>query len=718
MNLKKYLLTCCALFICLLNVASLKAQSIYFSPPLLFNSQYPCGISNEVRAEQITEDQLGILWMIGKDSVNRSLYSYNGAVWTSYPIPFDFWDYRELEIDASGNKWIGTKKHGLIKFDGSSFELYNAANSALQCDDIKALKTDLLGNIWVLQICSFNMYLTKINNGTWETFNQVQTGFEFCNEFRFTPDNLGNVYFKTHKSTCTQNNFIVKFDGANYDTISGYDNHIFEMTCDSQGNLYALFRFDPNDGSAIKQIGVYDGNQWTYYKQPEGLSSGTYLRAMTTNDIIYKKGKLWMYNNQRKDFHSFSFSDSVFTFYETNIVYNAKSIDFTVADDNKIWFIYKTTGEVLSGDYVFPRTVSGTVFLDANENGILDNNESGIEDVIVTLNPEGVYATTNDQGFFEFGLNDTTLTHEVVVNLPPYSYFTNSTGTYEVVPSSQSITNLEFGFNYDSTITDVGVSLSSTPPVPGFNRTIYATATNYGYLTISDTLTVTADSFYQNITDVNPAPLSVSGNTVKWLYSFAQNASITFSFDATVDLAAPLGTFTHSTAIIEPVADDTVPQNNFDTLEQEIVSSYDPNEKTAESSGPLLAGDAITYTIQFQNTGNYPASFVIIRDTLDANLDPASIQILGHSHPMSWSLSGVGYLEFNFENINLPDSSTDEAGSHGFIQFSIRTKAGLPVGSIITNEAFIYFDYNPEVATNVTTNKIENVTFITTPPSS
>jgi hypothetical protein len=85
---------------------------------------------------------------------------------------------------------------------------------------------------------------------------------------------------------------------------------------------------------------------------------------------------------------------------------------------------------------------------------------------------------------------------------------------------------------------------------------------------------------------------------------------------------------------------------------------------------------------------------------------------------MSWSLSGVGYLEFNFENINLPDSSNDEAGSHGFIQFSIRTKAGLPVGSIITNEAFIYFDYNPEVATNVTTNKIENVTFITTPPSS
>ncbi len=69
MNLKKYLPVCCALFIWLQHVDGVKAQSIYFSPPITLNSQYPCGVGMEVRAEQITEDQLGILWMIGKDSV-------------------------------------------------------------------------------------------------------------------------------------------------------------------------------------------------------------------------------------------------------------------------------------------------------------------------------------------------------------------------------------------------------------------------------------------------------------------------------------------------------------------------------------------------------------------------------------------------------------------------------------------------------------------------
>jgi hypothetical protein len=55
-----------------------------------------------------------------------------------------------------------------------------------------------------------------------------------------------------------------------------------------------------------------------------------------------------------------------------------------------------------------------------------------------------------------------------------------------------------------------------------------------------------------------------------------------------------------------------------------------------------------------------------------------------------------------FDNIALPDSTTNEAGSHGFVQYSVRAKAGLPNGAQIPNTASIYFDFNLPVVTNAT----------------
>jgi hypothetical protein len=53
-----------------------------------------------------------------------------------------------------------------------------------------------------------------------------------------------------------------------------------------------------------------------------------------------------------------------------------------------------------------------------------------------------------------------------------------------------------------------------------------------------------------------------------------------------------------------------------------------------------------------------------------------------------------------FPTINLLDSTHDEPHSHGFVQFSIKPKAGLPLGTQINNRADIYFDYNSPVITN------------------
>ncbi len=141
-----------------------------------------------------------------------------------------------------------------------------------------------------------------------------------------------------------------------------------------------------------------------------------------------------------------------------------------------------------------------------------------------------------------------------------------------------------------------------------------------------------------------------------------------------------------------------------------ILDSYDPNDKQATPAGVgpqhLIAPDQpLEYLVRFQNTGSDVAYTVTIADTLDANLDVATLEIGAASHPFSWSVGGVGLpvLTWTFKDINLPDSTTNEPASHGYVRFRIRPKAGIPLGATIRNGAAITFDYNSPVLTNLVT---------------
>lgn len=136
-----------------------------------------------------------------------------------------------------------------------------------------------------------------------------------------------------------------------------------------------------------------------------------------------------------------------------------------------------------------------------------------------------------------------------------------------------------------------------------------------------------------------------------------------------------------------------------------VIGSYDPNDKVGfpHGLGPehfLERGQDIEYRIRFQNTGNDTAFFVNIWDTLPATLDPSTVRPIAASHPYTWELTDGGVLNFNFTNILLPDSTTNEPASHGFVSFRISQKPNLPDGTLIENDASIYFDFNEPIQTN------------------
>ncbi|TDN39171.1 T9SS type A sorting domain-containing protein [Hymenobacter sp. UV11] len=155
---------------------------------------------------------------------------------------------------------------------------------------------------------------------------------------------------------------------------------------------------------------------------------------------------------------------------------------------------------------------------------------------------------------------------------------------------------------------------------------------------------------------------------------------------------------------------------------QPILDSYDPNDKqvlpqgrTAEHYTPPTA--ALQYQIRFQNTGSDVAYQVVVVDTLAADLDIRTLQIGAVSHPYRLTLSGHQrpVLTFTFDHLLLPDSTHNRAGSTGFVQFSIQPKAGLPARTRIDNHADIFFDYNPAVRTNTTTNRLYEVPAVVDP---
>lgn len=146
---------------------------------------------------------------------------------------------------------------------------------------------------------------------------------------------------------------------------------------------------------------------------------------------------------------------------------------------------------------------------------------------------------------------------------------------------------------------------------------------------------------------------------------------------------------------------------------QQNIGAYDPNDKRGFPEGYgtehyIYDNTRLDYHIRFQNTGTDTAFNVVIRDTLSPFLDISTLQVGTASHAFKYSIYGQNQqaIAFIFDNIALPDSHVNEPASHGFIQFSIQQKLQNPIGTIIENQAAIYFDFNEPVFTNTTFHEV------------
>jgi len=115
------------------------------------------------------------------------------------------------------------------------------------------------------------------------------------------------------------------------------------------------------------------------------------------------------------------------------------------------------------------------------------------------------------------------------------------------------------------------------------------------------------------------------------------------------------------------------------------------------------------YVIRFQNTGTANAINIVVKNSLDTNLDWSTLQLENLSHNNRVVIKNENEIEFIFKDINLPNNTTDEPNSHGFIAYKIKPKADIALDDVILNKADIFFDYNSPIETNTANTRIVNV---------
>jgi uncharacterized repeat protein (TIGR01451 family) len=432
--------------------------------------------------------------------------------------------------------------------------------------------------------------------------------------------------------------------------------------------------------------------------------------------------------------------------YLLNMGYQGASptLNYLGYDVNGGWDIDTTFTLQCSNFNPFPvLCYEGNVFCDGNGDGIQNIGEMPLVNAPITIdNYQGggttaitVYSDTS--GYFHycgaiFGVIDSaqaTLSSTWLAN-NGYTMSNNDNVFYIYGDTLASSQPLSIPVQCNNVCTDLWTTV--TPWVGYFqNQTavIKLNWGNYGPEAANYSLQLT---WPQGVT-IQPASIQypnyvISGNTITWnLGSINPGFNNTDILYFNVPFGLADGTQHLFNSIITPsLVSDCYSGNNNGGLLQILGNSYDPNDKNvyrktfheneisgfSESDINFGEVDELEYTVRFQNTGTAPAQNIYIMDTLDAELDWSTFELIQSTHEVEVENFGNGVLRFKYNNIWLPDSSESQELSQGHFVFRMRENSGNTLGSEITNTAYIYFDWNPAIVTNTTYNINDWIEFV------
>ncbi|MBC7186745.1 MAG: hypothetical protein H5U38_06890, partial [Calditrichaeota bacterium] len=182
----------------------------YFKPPAPPGAR--ATTSNDPQGPQaqaiydIALDSTGVLWVGTKV---HGLLRFDGATWTRYDtvnsdLPDNYtWS---VVIDAENRVWVGTRYGGVAVFDGGAWTILNTRNSPLPSDDVGCLGLDPKQRMWI----GTRHGLAVLDGSEWRLFTSATSGLPYDHIEAIAFDPAGTAWLGTFGGG------LARFDGQDW----------------------------------------------------------------------------------------------------------------------------------------------------------------------------------------------------------------------------------------------------------------------------------------------------------------------------------------------------------------------------------------------------------------------------------------------------------------------------------------------------------------------
>ncbi len=636
------------------------------------NGSYYSSLKNNVW-DSLNPSQVGefIRFVQPKNSIKKyiqlritnSIETFENGSWNQFAPLNNSFKINQIEtvgIDLKGNKWIVSGEF-LYKYDGVNWIKFDKTNSALTGNPIE-LFMDSKGTFWLN-----NGDIIKYDGQNWLNITKTKDSVLLINRI-LGIDSYDNLWVFTKWPSLS----FGKYNGQKIDFFSCkeiinrdlqssdfFDVYFFES--DPFGNIWFCMNFNSDDAGLTK----YDGKTWVNYNR---------RNSKIAEDIIYS---------------------------------------FTIDSKGQKWIATKHSGISLLNDgseafFTYKPKLTGKIYFDKNKNNQKDPDENYVANHKVKVLSTDQIAFTDSQGEYVLPLDYGTYQIRYLAE----GYWSAVKDSTYIVNLNDSITALpEIGVYAPDTI-DLKRNISLGQNRCGFDVPMYYTYRNAGTVEIQGSIALKLDNEIK-IQSSLPMYDSIQNNIAYYSIN-----SLPAGVEKQITLNLKMPDFNRMGDKLSYTTQFFTKDNTFnDTLIRELRCAYDPNEKEVFTTSFTEKKytdkkEVFSYTIRFQNVGNDTAINILVQDTLNNQFDLTSFNVVASSHIVNTTIDTNRVANFLFKNIQLPDSTTNEIKSHGFVTFTINRDNKIKELQPITNTANIYFDYNPAVITNTTyTNLVDTVMY-------
>ncbi|RZJ90114.1 MAG: hypothetical protein EOO20_09105 [Chryseobacterium sp.] len=362
--------------------------------------------------------------------------------------------------------------------------------------------------------------------------------------------------------------------------------------------------------------------------------------------------------------------------------------------------------------------VKGIVYFDSNNDGVKQDNEPTVSRAAIKVVPTNAKVYSSDSGTFSFYTTQNDVELQVLAEngLNAGSKLFDLTN-YQVsqqiyIPATSNCNDTDLKMNMGGTAIRKGYTNNQFKMVVS-NQSRNVSASSVLNFVAPSTVSISSPS--SPITHQETFVVNAKNYTK---YSWSLGALNPFnnkviSFMTGTDASVLINDELEFKGEIVNTSTDCNLEDNSLIQKYNVYGAIDPNDilvypKGYGEEGYILADQLLTYTIRFENVGNFATQNVSIVDAIPQELDMNTFKIVSTSHDNISTEIVDNKVTFKLENVFLPPTEIDSKASQGYVTFSILPKKGLAKETKIRNNAVIAFDDENSMRTNTVINTIQS----------